>query len=388
MSTENSISSIQTLIQNAIDRNTLPGAVILMTYRGKTVYEEAFGLADKRGGRTHQMDDLFYLGSTSKPLFVTSILSLISKGKLALDSPASTWIPELGKARLKDGTKVRSPVVAEMLSHTSGIFGNATASRLQQQLVWNFSSNLAETSTQIARQPFIYPPGEGFSYGGASMTIMGRIAEIITKKEFDGFAEHAIFRKLGMKHTFYRTDKELKNRISVLYTKSAGRLYKTRFQPDARPDSFILPPGGIISNANDLSTFLKLHLNNGKSDSHNLLSNTLIRIMRRDVSFGMPMDFKSSSRRQYKASIANNKGYGLGWMLDEIDHHHNARIFFHGGAFGTLIWGDAMTGLGIILLTHVPLSQVGGLWDNVINIARETWGGKHPMKSFITNEHN
>jgi CubicO group peptidase (beta-lactamase class C family) len=359
------------LIQNAIDRNTLPGAVILATHRGQTIYEEAFGLADKRGGRTHQMDDLFYLGSTSKPLLATSILSLIRKGKLALDTPVSTWIPELGKARLKDGTSVRSPVVAEMLSHTSGIFGNTTASRSQQQLVWNFSSSLARTATQIAKQPFVYSPGEGFSYGGASMTIMGRIAEIITGTEFDEFAEQAVFKKLGMCDTFYRTDKELKNRLSILYTQSASRLYKARFQPQTTPGSFILPPGGIISTAQDLSALLHLHLSDEKTE---ILSSDLIAAMRRDATKGTPMDFKSSSRTKSTASIANNEGYGLGWMLDEIGPDQNARIFFHGGAFGTLIWGDTKSRLGIVLLTHVPLAQVAKLWDKVISIARKTWG--------------
>jgi len=373
MNTDSSIASIQTLIQNAMDRNILPGAVILATHRGKTVYEEAFGVADKRGGRAHHMDDLFYLGSTSKPLFATSILTLIREGKLALDSPASRWIPELGNARVKDGTSVRSPVIAEMLSHTSGIFGNATASRLQQQLVWNFTSSLSEAAIQIARQAFTYPPGKGFSYGGASMTIVGRIAEVITKTEFDEFIEQAVFNKLGMHDTFYRTDKELKNRLSVLYTKSGGRLYKARFQPHTTPGSFILPPGGIISTAKDLSALLRLHLSNGKTGSTEILSSDLIATMRRDVIKEEPMDFKSTSRKKSTASIANNKGYGLGWMLDEIGPDQNARVFFHGGAFGTLIWGDTESDLGIVLLTHVPLAHVAKLWDEVISIVRNTW---------------
>jgi CubicO group peptidase (beta-lactamase class C family) len=265
-------------------------------------------------------------------------------------------------------------VIAEMLSHTSGIFGNATASRSQQQLVWNFSSNLAETATQIARQAFKYPPGEGFSYGGASMTIVGRIAELITKAEFDEFAEQSVFKKLGMYNTFYRTDKELKNRLSVLYTKSAGRLYKARFQPHTAPGSFVLPPGGIISTARDLSAFLHLHLSDEKPVKTEILSSDLLATMRRDFAKGKPMDFKSASRRKSTASIASNEGYGLGWMLDEIGPDGNARVFFHGGAFGTLIWGDIESSLGIVLLTHVPLAQVAKLWDEVISICRETWG--------------
>lgn len=331
-------------------------------------------MANIKSAQLHHMDDLFYLGSTSKPLFATCIMSLVAEGKITLDSPTSTWIQEFSNPRLKNGSYARSPVIAEMLSHTSGIFGNANASRLQQRLVWNFTRSLAEAATQIARQPFIYPPGEGFSYGGASMTITGRIAELISKMEFDAFAEQAVFRKLGMKDTFYRTEIASEDRFSVLYTNSSGKLYKTRFQPHPRPGSFVLPPGGIISTARDLSKFMRLHLSTGETYATDVLSNSLISRMRIDNINGHPMDFKSKSRQQSTASIANNKGYGLGWMLDEIRPDGSARIFFHGGAFGTLIWGDTETNLGIILLTHVPLAQVAKLWDEIIDIIRRTWG--------------
>ena len=100
--------------------------------------------------------------------------------------------------------------------------------------------------------------------------------------------------------------------------------------------------------------------------------------MRIDSTNGHQMDFKSTSRQQSTASIANNKGYGLGWMLDEIRPDGSARIFFHGGAFGTLIWGDTEANLGIILLTHVPLAQVAKLWDEIIHIIRKAWGSSEP----------
>lgn len=81
------------------------------------------------------------------------------------------------------------------------------------------------------------------------------------------------------------------------------------------------------------------------------------------------MDFKTNNNQQ---STVNNEGYGLGWILNDLDTSRNARVFFHGGAFGTLIWGDIKTRLGIILLTHTPYTQVAQLWDDVITIIRES----------------
>jgi CubicO group peptidase (beta-lactamase class C family) len=368
-----SIYEIRTLIQHAIAKRLLPGAVVHVMHNGKTVYQEAFGMADMETGRSQQIDDLFYLGSTSKPLAVTSILTLIDESMLGLDDPASNWIPELNQAKLNNGTRIRSPTLREMLSHTSGIFGNASMTKRQQRLVWNFGSTLAKTATQIARQPYIYPPGEGFSYGGASMTIACRIAELVTSMEFDEFADKAVFKKLNMQDTFYRSNRDFKDRISVLYKTSAGGLCKARYQPHASPDSFILPAGGIISTARDLSSLLRLHLNNEKNNAAEVLSDNLLIEMHRDITNGKPMDFKSGIQQQSDDGMGNKEGYGLGWILNEIGADRSARVFFHGGAFGTLIWGDTGANLGIVLLTHVPLAQIASLWDDVIRIIRTTW---------------
>jgi len=363
------VDRIQGLIEKAIEKDILPGAVVLVSHCGQTIFEGAFGMADIEKGRRQNVDDLFFLGSTSKPLATSSILTLIEDGKLELYNPAGNWIPEYNKAVLKNKKSVRSPIIREMLSHTAGIFGNSTATKNQKQMLWNFNLNLAKTAAQISRQPLIYPPGEGFSYGGASMTVTGRIVELITKMEFDRFAHEALFTKLGMHDTFYRTKMNCNDRISVLYSNTGSGLIKARFQPNARPGSLVLPPGSIISTAHDLSSFINIHLHNGKHKKTQILSNDLIVKMRKDATYGNPMDFKTYNNQQ---STVNNEGYGLGWILNDLDTSRNARVFFHGGAFGTLIWGDIKTRLGIILLTHTPYTQVAQLWDDVITIIRES----------------
>jgi len=368
------VTRIQSLIEQAIDRNTLPGAVVLVTLGGRTVYQEAFGLADRETKRPQGIDDVFFLGSTSKPLATAAILTLVDKGSLELFNPASIWFPEFNQAALKSRKRVRSPVIGELLSHTSGIFGNTTATKQQKQLLWNFNRDLATVATQLCGQAFFCPPGEKFCYGGASMTLAGRIAELITKKEFDKFATGAVFSQLGMHDTFYRSGTNYRDRFSVLYTHSAGNMQKARFQPRYKPGCLVLPPGGIISTAQDLSRFLRLHLDDPVHRSARILSSELITVMRTDTTDGKPMDIRTNIDVQDHERELRNEGYGLGWILRDIDEDRRARVFFHGGAFGTLIWGDVTTGLGIVLLTHTPFAQVARLWDDVISTIREIWG--------------
>lgn len=63
-----------------------------------------------------------------------------------------------------------------------------------------------------------------------------------------------------------------------------------------------------------------------------------------------------------------NAGYGLGWQLGEIGEGGAARVFFHAGAFGTLIWADAEAKLGVVLLTQAPIMHVYGFWRELVSL--------------------
>jgi CubicO group peptidase (beta-lactamase class C family) len=75
------------------------------------------------------------------------------------------------------------------------------------------------------------------------------------------------------------------------------------------------------------------------------------------------------------AALGEIQGYGLGWILDEIRPDGSARVFSHGGAWGTYIWGDVETQLGAVLLTQTPLPNATPVWNDVLRIARATWSG-------------
>lgn len=365
--------AIRQVVEQAIQQRVMPGAVVLITHQGRVVFEQAFGMADLEQRRAHRLDDYFFLGSTSKPLAATTILSLVDQGGLRLDASPTEWMPELASPRLRNGQAARSPTLREMLSHTSGMYGNATADQSEQRLLWNFSGTLADTARQIAAKPLAYPPGQGFSYGGASITVAARVAEKISGREFDAYMDERLLKPLGMRDTFYRSSSDFRGRFSTLYQGGGGALTKAGFQPSARPGSFILPTGGVIATARDLAAFVQFHLDGCKAQGRQILSADMCREMRRDQTHGMPMDFQLGKRQQNTAGIGANDGYGLGWMLDELDKDGVGRVFYHGGAFGTLIWGDATADLNIVLLTQVPLAEVANTWDAVIKTSRAHW---------------
>jgi CubicO group peptidase (beta-lactamase class C family) len=369
-----------------VDADILPGAVVLVLHRGEIVVEEAVGFRDKENRRRQRKDDYFFLASSSKPLAVTAILTLVDDGKLALDQPPLREIPALQQARLSNGEPVRACTLRQMLSHTSGMFGMNTARRNQYRLVWNFRGTLSEAADQITQQPLVYPPGCGFSYGGASITVAARAAEIAARRDFDEVVHARVFAPLGMDDTFYRTSQYYYNRFAILYEPTSKGLQRRQAQPRARPGGYVLAPGGIIATARDVARFLQMHLGGGTLNGRRILSVDLARESRRDQTQGRSMDdFRSRGVGISDAAwIGKAEGYGLGWVLDEIGPDGVARIFYHGGAFGTLIWADAESELGVVLLSHVPSSQVASLWNEIMQVVRGYFGvtPESPSRSY------
>ena len=114
--------AIRARLESAVEDGEIPGAVVAVIHRGEVVFEEAFGYADMETGRKHRVDSIFPLGSSSKPIMMTALCSMVDLGYMTLDEPVSRWFPVYRQAALEHGTPVPSPTLRGIMSCTSGIF--------------------------------------------------------------------------------------------------------------------------------------------------------------------------------------------------------------------------------------------------------------------------
>jgi CubicO group peptidase (beta-lactamase class C family) len=312
-------TGLTTFLDDAVAKGDIPGAVVVVQKNGKTIFSKAAGYADLESKCAIRVDDIFMMASTSKPIAATAILTLVDQGKLSLDEKVQKYFP----AFAGDST------VRQLLSHTSGIFGNNPEHpRLKQ--IRSFDQTLASAVSAIVKEPLAYEPGGRYSYGGASFCVAGRIAELITQEDFDHFVNRVLFKPLGMKDTVYRTSKDLSARIPKLYKRSAEQwmltptIVDTAERRGPRPDGFILVPGGIYSTAADLLRFAQMHLDGG--------GKTLSRGMIEEM------------RRKQTGTLKEN--YGLGWQLLP------SGAFAHGGAYGTYLYVDPAHNAAAVILTQ------------------------------------
>src|SRR5690348_1138494 len=70
---------------------------VLVADKGKVIYKKAFGMADIEWNVANQTDTKHRLGSITKQFTAMLIMQLVEQGKLKLNVPISTYLPEYPK---------------------------------------------------------------------------------------------------------------------------------------------------------------------------------------------------------------------------------------------------------------------------------------------------
>src|SRR3984893_14115422 len=127
-------------------KDRVPGVVAMVTDRSANIYEGAAGERILGASQAMTTDTVFAIFSTTKAITGTAVLQCVEDGKLDLDAPAKTYVPDIGKLEVLEGfnaagkPKLRAPkrdITTRMLMlHTAGLgydFFNANYLRLAQE---------------------------------------------------------------------------------------------------------------------------------------------------------------------------------------------------------------------------------------------------------------
>jgi CubicO group peptidase (beta-lactamase class C family) len=122
----------------------------------------------------------FLIGSVTKALVATVIVTMAVDGELDLDAPVPVLLPEV-----PDGITVR-----QLLTHTSGIPD-----------AWpdvDDRSDAALARFVRALPPVHAPPGAHFGYSNAAYAVLGRIVEVLAEAPFEDVVTDRLLRPFGL----------------------------------------------------------------------------------------------------------------------------------------------------------------------------------------------
>jgi CubicO group peptidase (beta-lactamase class C family) len=339
------LAEIPAAMAAEVEAHRAAGVVTLVLHEGKVVHHGATGLADREKAIPMSEDQVFWIASMTKSISATAILTLVDEGRLSLDEPASHWLPELGKATLKDGTPPSRPItLRDLLSHTAGI-------AFPPRKADDGAQSLKGYTAALVKAPLAFDPGSDYEYG-FGITVAGRIAEIVSGRPFDHFLQERLLDPLGMKDTAFHPDERLRARIAKTYkTAEEGEGLVAAYNPFLTSDATVRrmtePSGGLFSTAADLAKFYQMILDGGVWEGKRIVSESAIAEMTRPHS-----------------AAGKVLSYGLGWQCSQpgkvgVSGFSDA-AFGHGGAFGTHGWIDPKSRLvAVFLLQNVHVKDGG-----------------------------
>jgi CubicO group peptidase (beta-lactamase class C family) len=175
----------------------IPGMVWGVVRDGKLVHVKGAGVQDLEQQRPVTPDTLFRIASMTKAFTALSILKLRDDGRLALDAPAETYVPQLKALAYPtaDSPKIR---VRELLTHTAGFVTDDPWGDRQTPL-----PEADFTRYLTAGVPFTRPPASQMEYSNLGYALLGRIIAKVSQQPYDEFVQRTILRPLGMISTSY-----------------------------------------------------------------------------------------------------------------------------------------------------------------------------------------
>jgi len=323
----------------------------LVARAGTVVFEQGFGEANREWGNLNDTDTKFRLGSVTKPITATLVLSLVDDGVLDLSGTVSSYLPEF---RPDVGSKV---TIHQLLTHSSGI----PFPPMSMEGYWDLFQRRLTTDDilrMLCREDPRFEPGERFQYSSAGYMILGAIIERVTGRTYADTLRERVLRPAGMLDTGVDDPELILPHRATGYQTNWG-LGTARYK--YMPSSF--SSGSLYSTVDDLYRW------NRAIDSGQLLSAEARRLM-------------------FTRHLEVDQEYsGYGWFLDSWQVGDSAiPVAYHGGdvsGFGAFVLRAADNGDLVVLLSN----QEGLKYDD---IARNLLGVLHhqpatPPRAYVAD---
>jgi CubicO group peptidase (beta-lactamase class C family) len=276
-------------------------------------------------------DAMFLLGSISKPINVTAVMTVLDRGKVQLDDRVSKYLPAFtGDGR--DGVTIR-----HLLTHVSGLPDQlANNNELRKK-----HAPLTEFAEQTMRTPLAFAPGTKYQYSSMGILLAARIAEIVSGSDIRALVDRTVFQPLGMAHSAqglgrFKLEEMVPLQMEGAAPESGGGDPQAKEWDWNSPYWRALgaPWGGTHASAPDIATFLGEFL----ADRGRILKPETERLM----------------IRNHNAAGIRSRGLGFDVGTGAGSAGCSEKTFGHTGSTGTICWADPVTETICVVLTSLP----------------------------------
>ena len=313
------------------------GLAVVVVRDNAVVYRASLGWKELEGKVPLEGDDLFRIASISKSFAATSILQLAEQGRLSLDDDAGDL---LGFAVRNPAFPDRPITLRMLLNHTSSITDGPRYGSL------DFINSEAGGRWQDSYAD--RAPGEGYEYSNLAYNMVGAIIERVSGERFDAYVRRHVLEPLGL---------DGGHLVDALHGDRFARIYRWRegvgfersdaaYAPlDERLDGYAIgydapmlsPTGGMKITADDLATWMLVHMNQGEWNGVRIIGPASAEAMQAPT-----------------VDIDDSGGYGLALRTDRTLVPGTVLTGHTGSAYGlySSMFFDAERKYGFVVITN------------------------------------
>jgi len=298
----------------------VPGAAYGVVRDGRLIHVGTIGTQDQDSRRPVTADSRFRIASMSKAFTALAILKLRDAGKLRLDAPAETYVPEMRGWRYPTTDSPRI-TVRDLLHHVSGyVEDNPWGDRQQPISEADFSRMLR------AGVAFANAPGITMEYSNLGYATLGRIVSNVSGTRYQDYIRREIMAPLGMASTGYDIFATPRDARAIGYRWQDGGYVR---EPDMADGAFGAM-GGVETTANDYWRWVSFLLSAWPARD-GADAGPVKRSTAREIVEGANFAVGQMRPAMLGAPCRQAGAYGMGWRV--IDDCDLGRVVTHGGGY-------------------------------------------------------
>src|SRR3954470_16349845 len=355
------------------------GTQVLVAREGKVVHFGTQGAA-RADGRPMADDAIFRIASMTKPVTSVAFMMLLEEGRITLDQPVESVIPEWKGLGVYNGGGAGVPFLTrpperpmqmiDLLRHTSGLtysFQHRTnvdaAYRARKIEGWHGDYDLDGFVAALAEIPLEFSPGTAWNYS-VSTDVVGLVVQRVSGLPLDRFLEERIFAPLGMADTAFSVPGDKIDRLGDAWAFQPGK-GAVMYDPGAksawaRPPKLVAGGAGLVSTAADYHRFCTMLINGGELEGARIVSRKTLELMTANHLPG-GADLTELSRSLFSEAVNAGQGFGLGFAVN-LDPARTMLPgtkgeYYWGGMFSTAFFIDPVERLHMIFMTQLMPSS-------------------------------
>ncbi|MBV8589809.1 MAG: beta-lactamase family protein [Acetobacteraceae bacterium] len=364
------LKRIEATLNDDIQHDRMPGAVVAIARRGKLVYFEAFGYRDKAANVPMTTDTIFNIASMTKPITTVGALALYEQGKLLVGEPLAKYMPEFSNMKVaildETGQQITGTVPAErpitiqdLMRHTSGMIYGGRGSTAVHKLYPAGSAAAASSLTgsefldKLSSAPLLWQPGTTWDYG-FGLDVLGLLIEQIAQEDLRTYLQNTIFRPLGMTDTGFSIPENKAARYAKALPNDPDTGKPQTVEPVlTEPIKFDCGGGCAASTASDYLRFALMLLNRGEFGGKRILASETVDYM-------LSNQLGPNIRNLIASADPTRAGFGFGLGLAVrttpgiVPMMGSVGDFSWPGASGTNWWVDPKEQLVVVFMAHTP----------------------------------